>query len=149
MKTGFYAKTMADELKAQDAEVSVLVSYENVTDRVHTAAKSGTTDSEAGAKRTAEIAAIEKDCTTTTGMKCDVVSLYSGGEYWLYRNKRYTDIRLVMCPEEQAAFFGGDYDNFVYPRFDLDFTFLRVYENGQPAKTPNYFKSSATGHQDR
>lgn len=148
MKTGFYARTQADELKAQDAEVSVLVSYENVTDRVHNAAKGGTSDADSAAKRSAEIAAIEKDCTATTGMKCDVVSLYSGGEYWLYRNKRYTDIRLVMCPEEQAAFFGGDYDNFVYPRFDLDFTFLRVYENGQPAKTPNYFKWSAAGAQD-
>ena len=148
MKTGFYARSRADELKAQDAEVSVLVSYENVTDRVHNAAKAGTTDADSAAKRSAEIAVIEKDCTATTGMKCDVVSLYSGGEYWLYRNKRYTDIRLVMCPEEQAAFFGGDYDNFVYPRFDLDFTFLRVYENGLPAKTPNYFKWSAAGAQD-
>ena len=148
MKTGFYAKTQADELKAQDAEVSVLVSFENVTERVHNAAKAATSDADAAARRMAEIAAIEKDCTTTTSMKCDVVSLYSGGEYWLYRNKRYTDIRLVMCPEEQAAFFGGDYDNFVFPRHDLDFTFLRVYENGQPAKTPNYFKWSATGAQD-
>src|SRR5436190_2967977 len=148
MKTGFYARSRADELKAQDAEVSVLVSYENVTDRVHNAAKAGTTDADSAAKRSAEIAVIEKDCTATTGTKCDVVSLYSGGEYWLYRNKRYTDIRLVMCPEEQAAFFGGDYDNFVYPRFDLDFTFLRVYENGLPAKTPNYFKWSAAGAQD-
>ncbi|PYS90125.1 MAG: hypothetical protein DMF62_05725 [Acidobacteria bacterium] len=148
MKTGFYARSRADELKAQDAEVSVLVSYENVTDRVHNAAKAGTTDADSAAKRSAEIAVIEKDCTATTGMKCDVVSLYSGGEYWLYRNKRFTDIRLVMCPEEQAAFFGGDYDNFVYPRFDLDFTFLRVYENGLPAKTPNYFKWSAAGAQD-
>jgi len=148
MKTGFYARTQADELKAQDAEVSVLVSYENVTERVHNAAKAGTSDADSAAKRSAEIANIEKDCSSSTGLKCDVVSLYSGGEYWLYRNKRYTDIRLVMCPEEQAAFFGGDYDNFVYPRFDLDFTFLRVYENGQPAKTPNYFKWSATGAQD-
>jgi len=148
MKTGFYAKSQADELKAQDAEVSVLVSYENVTARVHNAAKTGTSDADSATKRTAEIATIEKDCTTSTGLKCDVVSLYSGGEYWLYRNKRYTDIRLVMCPEEQAAFFGGDYDNFVYPRHDLDFTFLRVYENGQPAKTPHYLKWSETGAPD-
>ncbi|HKX84831.1 MAG TPA: S46 family peptidase [Pyrinomonadaceae bacterium] len=145
MKTGFYARTQAEELKAQDAEVSVLVSFDNVTDRVHKAAQSGTSDADAAAKRTAEIAAIEKDCSATTGLKCDVVSLYSGGEYWLYRNKRYTDIRLVMAPEEQAAFFGGDYDNFTYPRHDLDFTFLRAYENGQPAKTPHYFKWSETG----
>lgn len=145
MKTGFYARTQAEELKAQDAEATVLMSYENVTDRVHKAAQTGTSDADAAAKRTAEIAAIEKDCTASTDLKCDVVSLYSGGEYWLYRNKRYTDIRLVMAPEEQAAFFGGDYDNFTYPRHDLDFTFLRIYENGQPANTPNFFKWSETG----
>lgn len=148
MKTGFYAKTQAEELKAQDAEISVLVSFENVTERVHGAAKAGTNDADAAARRTAEIATIEKDCVQSTSLKCDVVSLYSGGEYWLYRNKRYTDIRLVMAPEEQAAFFGGDYDNFTYPRHDLDFSFLRAYENGQPAKTPNYLKWSETGPKD-
>jgi hypothetical protein len=148
MKTGFYAKTQVEELKAQDAEISVLVSYENVTERVHNAAKTGANDADAATKRTAEIAAIEKDCVQSTSLKCDVVSLYSGGEYWLYRNKRYTDIRLVMAPEEQAAFFGGDYDNFTYPRHDLDFTFLRAYENGQPAKTPQYLKWSEAGPKD-
>jgi hypothetical protein len=148
MKTGFYARTPADELKAQDAEITILVSYDEVTKRVHEAARAGKDDADAAAKRSAEIADIEKECGTSTGLKCEVVSLYSGGEYWLYRNKRYTDIRLVMCPEEQAAFFGGDYDNFTYPRHDLDFTFLRAYENGQPAKTPNYLKWSETGAKD-
>lgn len=143
LKNGFYAKTQAEELKVPDGNVSILQSYDNVTERVHNAAKTGTTDAEMAAKRTAEIAAIEKDCPA--GLRCEVVSLYSGGEYWVYRNKRYTDIRLVMAPEEQAAFFGGDYDNFVYPRFDLDFTFLRAYEDGKPASSPNYFKWSATG----
>ena len=146
LKTGFYAKTQAEELKIPDANASVLQSYDNVTERVHNAARTGTTDTEMAAKRTAEIAAIEKDCTA--GLRCEVISFYSGGEYWLYRFKRYTDIRLVMAPEEQAAFFGGDYDNFVYPRHDLDFTFLRAYENGQPAATPNFFKWSATGADD-
>ena len=140
---GFYAKTQADELKIPDASASVLFSYDNVTTRVHNAAKSGANDADMAAKRTTEIAAIEKDCPA--GLKCEVVSLYSGGEYWLYRFKRYTDIRLVMAPEEQAAFFGGDYDNFVYPRHDLDFTFLRTYEDGKPANTPQYMKWSATG----
>ena len=143
LKDGFYAKTQADELKVPDGSVSILQSYDNVTTRVHTAAKAGANDADMAAKRTAEIAAIEKDCPA--GLKCEVVSLYSGGEYWVYRFKRYTDIRLVMAPEEQAAFFGGDYDNFVYPRHDLDFTFVRAYEDGKPASTPQYLKWSASG----
>ncbi|MEK7857275.1 MAG: S46 family peptidase [Acidobacteriota bacterium] len=143
LKSGFYAKTQADELKVPDGNVSILESYDNVTERVHNAAKGGASDADAAAKRSGEIAAIEKDCPAA--LRCEVVSLYSGGEYWLYRFKRYTDVRLVMAPEEQAAFFGGDYDNFVYPRHDLDFTFVRVYENDRPASTPNYLKWSATG----
>lgn len=143
LKTGFYAKTRAEELKIPDASASVLFSYDNVTDRVLNAAKSGANDAEMAAKRSTEIAAIEKDCPA--GLRCEVISFYSGGEYWLYRFKRYTDIRLVMAPEEQAAFFGGDYDNFTFPRHDLDFTFLRAYENDKPAETPNYFKWSETG----
>ena len=146
LKSGFYAKAHSEELKVPDGNVSVLESYQNVTERVHSAAKPAPTDGEAAVRRTAEIAAIEKDCPA--GLRCDVVSLYSGGEYWLYRFKRYTDVRLVMAPEEQAAFFGGDYDNFVYPRHDLDFTFLRVYENDKPASTPNYLKWSAAGAAD-
>jgi|CXWL01.1.fsa_nt_gi hypothetical protein len=143
LKNGYYAKTQADELKVPDGNVSILESYDNVTERVHNAANSGATDVERAAKRSAEIAAVEKDCPA--GLRCEVVSLYSGGEYWNYRFKRYTDVRLVMAPEEQAAFFGGDYDNFVYPRHDLDFTFVRVYENAKPASTPNYLKWSSTG----
>ncbi|MDM7923232.1 MAG: S46 family peptidase [Pyrinomonadaceae bacterium] len=148
MKTGFYAPTQAEELKIPDASVSLLMSYENVTPRVHTAAKSGANDADSAAKRSTEIAAIEKDCVQSTKLRCEVISFYSGGEYWLYRFKNYTDIRLVMAPEEQTAFFGGDFDNFTYPRHDLDFAFLRAYENGQPASTPNYFKWSAKGAQD-
>ena len=147
MKTGFYARTLAEELKAPDTEVTVLVSFDNVTDRVHGAAGTGN-ESDAARQRAAAISGIEKECVQATSLRCDVISLYSGGEYWLYRVKRYTDVRLVMAPEEQAAFFGGDYDNFTFPRHDLDFTFLRIYENGQPAKTPHYFKWSKTGAQD-
>ncbi|MGD9630553.1 MAG: S46 family peptidase [Pyrinomonadaceae bacterium] len=143
LKNGFYARTQAEELRVPDGNVSILQSYENVTERVHNAAKAAATDADIAVKRTAEIAAIEKDCPAA--LRCEVVSLYSGGEYWNYRFKRYTDVRLVMAPEEQAAFFGGDHDNFVFPRHDLDFTFLRVYEEGKPANTPNYLKWSVSG----
>lgn len=143
LKNGYYAPTQEQELKVPDGNVQILESYDNVTSRVHNAANAGSSDADKAAKRTAEIAAIEKDCPA--GLRCEVVSLYSGGEYWNYRFKRYTDVRLVMAPEEQAAFFGGDYDNFVYPRYDLDITFVRVYENGKPASTPNFLKWSAQG----
>ena len=139
LKNGFLAKSQAEELKIPDASASVLVSYENVTERVQKAAG----DVNDAAKRSGEIANIEKDCPA--GLTCQVISFYSGGEYWLYRFKIYRDVRLVMAPEEQAAFFGGDLDNFTFPRHDLDFTFLRAYENDKPASTPNYFKWSETG----
>jgi hypothetical protein len=145
IKNGFYAPTRADELKTADLEVNMLVSFENVTDRVQTAVKTGADDKDANAQRRAAISAIEKESTEKTGLKSEVISLYNGGEYWLYRNKKFTDVRVVFAPEEQAAFFGGDYDNFTFPRHDLDITIFRVYENGQPAKTPNYFKWSETG----
>ncbi len=144
-KEGFYAPTKGDEIKAPDLECNVLVSFENVTERVQSAVKSGASDKEASEQRKAVIAQIEKDSLDKTGLKSDVVSFYSGGEYWLYRNKKYTDIRIVFAAEEQIAFFGGDYDNFTFPRHDLDVTFLRAYENGQPAKTPNFFKWSEKG----
>lgn len=147
-KNGFYARTRAEELKAPDLEINVLVSYENVTERVQLAVKPGASDKEASEQRKAVIAQIEKDSTEKTDLKSDVVSFYSGGEYWLYRHKKYTDIRIVFAAEEQIAFFGGDYDNFTFPRYDLDVTFLRAYENNQPARTPNYFKWSATGPAD-
>ncbi|MFL6255327.1 MAG: S46 family peptidase [Pyrinomonadaceae bacterium] len=145
VKNGFYARTRAEELKCPDYEVSVLVSYEDVTARVQGAVKRGAKPAEANAQRQAEIAAIEKESTQKTGLGAGVVKLYSGGEYWLYRYKRYTDVRLVFAPEEQAAFFGGDYDNFTYPRFDLDVSFFRVYEDGKPARTENFLKWSKAG----
>lgn len=148
MKTGFYARTLDEELRAPATEATVLVSFEDVTAKVHGAVKAGATNTEAAAQRSAAIAEIEKEATQRTGLKCQVVSLYSGGEYWLYCFKTYTDVRLVMAPEEQAAFFGGDYDNFTFPRHDLDFAFMRAYENGKPAVTPHYFKWSPTGPKD-
>jgi len=144
-RDGFYAATPAEELKCPDLEINVMVSYEDVTARVQGAAKAGTSDKDANDARRVQIAAIEKDATDKTGLRSEVVALYRGGEYWLYRFKKYTDIRLVFAPEEQIAFFGGDYDNFTYPRYCLDITFLRVYENGQPLKTQSYLKWSAQG----
>ena len=140
VKDGFYAPTLADEVKATDLEANVLESYEDVTAKVQAANSSE--------QKKAVMADIEKDCTAKTQLKCEVISFYSGGEYWLYRFKKYTDLRIVFAPEEQISFFGGDYDNFTYPRYDLDITFLRAYENGKPAVTPNYFKFSETGAAD-
>ncbi|HEY7913392.1 MAG TPA: S46 family peptidase, partial [Blastocatellia bacterium] len=145
VRDGFYARTRAEELKCPDLEVNVLASYEDVTARVQAAARAGASDKESAAQRRALIAAIEKESTEKTGLRSEVITLYSGGEYWLYRFKKYTDVRLVFAPEEQIAFFGGDYDNFTYPRHDLDFTFLRVYDNGEPLKVEHYFKWSEKG----
>jgi len=144
-KEGFYARTSDEELKCPDLECNVLVSYENVTARVQQAVKPGTSDAAAAEQRKSVIAAMEKDESTKSGLRCDVISFYSGGEYWLYRFKKYTDIRLVFAVEEQIAFFGGDYDNFTYPRYDLDVAFFRAYENGKPAQTPHYFKWATDG----
>src|SRR5262245_26198443 len=144
-KEGFYARTRDQELRSPDLEITVVVSYEDVTRRVQNAVKAGVSDKQANEQRKAEMAVIEKESTEKTGFRSEVVTLYSGGEYWLYRFKKYTDIRLVFAPEEQIAFFGGDYDNFTYPRYDLDVAFFRVYENGQPLKTDHYFKWSAQG----
>jgi len=144
-KEGFYARTNEEELKCPDLECNVLVSYEDVTARVQSAVKPGGSESD---QRKAVTAAIEKEEAARTGLRCDVFSLYSGGEYWVYRFKRYTDLRLVFAVEEQIAFFGGDYDNFTYPRYDLDVAFFRAYEDGKPAKTPHYFKWSTSGASD-
>ncbi|MEK6325330.1 MAG: S46 family peptidase [Acidobacteriota bacterium] len=147
-KEGFFARTDDEELKCPDLECNVLISYQDVTPRVQSAVKPGASDKEASEQRKAATAAIEKEATEKTALKCDVISLYSGGEYWLYRFKKYTDIRLVFAVEEQIAFFGGDYDNFTYPRHDLDVAFFRAYEDGKPAKTSHYFKWSAAGPRD-
>jgi hypothetical protein len=145
IKDGFYAPTRRDELRCPDFEASVLVSYEDVTGRVKAAVKRIASDKEASAQRGAEIAVIEKESNDKTGLRSEVITLYNGGEYWLYRFKKYSDVRLVFAPEEQIAYFGGDYDNFTYPRYNLDITFFRAYENGAPAKTEHYLKWSAKG----
>ena len=148
IRDGFYATTPEQEMKSQDLEVNVLVSYENVTDRVNTATKGAKNTEEEFAKRRAVIAEIQKESTEKTGFRSDVVTLYQGGEYWLYRYKKYTDVRLVFAPEQQAAFFGGDPDNFTYPRYDLDMALYRVYENGKPIDSKDYLKWNPQGAGD-
>jgi len=148
VKDGFHAKTPAEELKCPDLELNVLVSMEDVTGRVQGAVKPGMTEKQALDARKAEQAKIQKESLDKTGLRSDVVSLYQGGEYWLYRYKKYTDVRLVFAPEQQMAFFGGDPDNFTFPRYDLDFAIMRVYENGQPVQSKDYLKWNSKGATD-
>ncbi len=143
--TGFMAKTQAEEIKCPDLEVNVLVEMIDVTDQVLSAMKKGMSDAEALKAKRAKIAEIEKKSLDETGLRSNVVNLYHGGEYWLYRYKKYTDVRLVMAPERQAAYFGGDFDNFTYPRYDLDFAFFRVYEDGKPVHSKDYLKWNSEG----
>ncbi len=135
----FYARTRDEEIKCPDLELNVLQSIEDVTDRVNGAVTSKD-PVEAEKQRRAIMNTIEKESQDKTGLRSDVVTLYQGGLYHLYRYKKYNDVRLVFTPEQSIASFGGDPDNFEYPRFDLDICFFRVYENGQPVKTENYLK---------
>ncbi len=145
LRDGFYAATPDAEMKSPDLEVNVLVAMQDVTARVQSVAKGIANDAQALKARDAEVAAIEKESKDKTGLRSDVVTFYQGGEYWLYQYKAYTDVRLVFAPEQQAAFFGGDPDNFTYPRYDLDMAIFRVYENGKPLHSDHYLKWSAKG----
>lgn len=148
LKTGFYAHTQSEEAKCPSLELDQLIGIENVTARVNAAVKPGMSAAETGQSQRAAMAGIEKDCAASTGLRCDVVTLYAGGVYDLYKYKKYTDVRLVFAPEFDIAFFGGDPDNFTYPRYDLDITFFRVYENGKPAHLENHLQWSKTGVKD-
>ena len=148
MKTSFYAKTRADEAKCPDLELNVLVGINDVTAKVKAAAPATMSAAAAGQAQRSAMSAIEKDCATSTGLRCDVVTLYSGEVYDLYKYKKYTDMRLVFAPEYDAAFFGGDPDNFTYPRYDLDITFFRVYENDKPVHLDKYLQWSKVGVKD-
>jgi hypothetical protein len=148
VKNGFFAKTGAEEMKCPDLELNVLIAMENVSDRVLGAVDKAASDKVQNEQRKGAMAKIEKESLDRTGLRSDVVELYQGGEYWLYQSKKYTDIRLVMAPEAQAAFYGGDPDNFTFPRFDLDFAFFRAYEGGKPVKADHYFKWSKNGAAD-
>ena len=148
VRDGFYAATPEEEMKSPDLEVNVLISTDNVTDRVNAAVKGAKNTEEEFAKRKAVIADIERESTEKTGLRSDVVTLYAGGEYWLYRYKKYTDVRLVFAVEQQTAFYGGDPDNFTYPRYDLDMALFRVYENGKPIDSKDYLKWNTKGAGD-
>jgi hypothetical protein len=148
IKTGFYAKTQAEEAKCPNLELNQLVGIEDVTDKVNAGVKPEMSAADAGQAQRAAMSKIEQDCATSTGQRCDVVTFYSGQVYNLYKYKKYTDVRLVFAPEFDAAFFGGDPDNFTYPRYDLDITFFRVYEDGHPAHLDNYLRWSRTGVKD-
>ena len=144
-RDGFHAKTYAEEFKCEAMELNVLMSIEDVTEKVNASSKAGAKAEDSFAARRAVISEIEKESLDKTSLRSDVVTLYQGGAYHLYRFKKYTDVRLVFAPEQQIAFFGGDPDNFEYPRFDLDMAFFRVYENDKPAKIEHFLKWSKAG----
>jgi len=149
LRDGFHAKSNADEIKCKGLELNVLQSIKVVTDEVKAAVKPGMSPPEAFKARQAKIAEIEKGAADeTNNIRADVVTLYAGGQYHLYTFKKYTDIRIVFAPEKQIAFFGGDPDNFEYPRYDLDMAFFRVYQNDKPIKCEHYLKWSDNGSKE-
>jgi peptidase S46-like protein len=147
-RDGFFARGYDEEVKAPDLELNVLAGIEDVTARVNEGVPSGMDDARAGEVRRRAMAQIEKEATDKNGLRNDVVTLYQGGQYHLYAYKKYTDVRLVFAPEFDIAFFGGDPDNFEYPRYDLDMCFFRAYEGGKPAKLEHFLKWSPAGSKD-
>jgi len=144
-ENGFYAPTFADELQCQGLEMMVLQGTENVTARVKAAIKPGASPDEAEAQQRAVVAAIEKESFDRTGLTSNVVTLFGGARYDLYRYKKYPDVRIVFAPDWHMASFGGDPDNFEFPRYDLDICLFRVYDHGHPLNSRDYLKWNATG----
>ena len=144
---GFWAETLDQELRCPDVHLDVLWSIEDVTGRVEGAAE-GLDSAEAGAARRKAMTAIEDEAKQATGLHTEIVTLYQGGRYHLYSYKRFDDIRMVFAPEKKIAFFGGDNDNFEYPRYCLDVTFLRIYENDEPFKPEHFLAWSRDGAED-
>ncbi|MGV3485732.1 MAG: S46 family peptidase, partial [Planctomycetaceae bacterium] len=138
IRNGFLAKSFEEELKAPDLELNQLVSMEDVTDQVNAKVDIAAGPEEAFKQRRAAIATIEQASKDATGLRSDVVTLFGGAKYHLYRYRKFTDVRLVWAPETAAAFFGGDADNFEYPRYNLDASIMRVYEDGKPAKLDHF-----------
>lgn len=145
LKDGFYAPTREQELKCPDTEIRLLWETQDVTDRVNAAGKPGMSAAEAGAARRKAISQIEKECQDAPGFRCQVVTLYQGAKYHVYKYKVFNDVRLVFAPEEVVGSFGGDTDNFEFPRYSLDMTFFRLYEDGKPYQPEHYLKWSPNG----
>ena len=144
IQRGYLAKSTEEEIRCPAMEVNQLVGITDVTARIAASTKGASPSGFHDAQR-AEIARIEKECASSDDVRCDVVDLYHGGQYHLYRYRRFLDVRLVFAPEMAAAFFGGDPDNFNFPRYDLDVTFLRIFEGGRPAKMDHFLKWSPAG----
>ncbi len=144
---GFYAKTLSDERRVPGLYVDQLVAIKDVTNDIQYAMNKGTTPEEKVMFQRAEMDKLKRQYEKETGLRVQIVTLYNGGKYSLYEYKRYTDVRLVFSPEASLGYFGGDYDNFTYPRYDLDCNFFRVYENGKPLHTKHYFHWSPDGAQ--
>lgn len=142
LATGFRAGSRAEELPCPDLELNVLWNVKDVTDQVNAAVPAGASVAEAGKARRSAIAAIEKKAQEESGLKSQVVTLWNGARFHLYQYRRYTDVRLVFAPEQAIAFFGGDTDNFEYPRFDMDVTYFRIYEDGKPLRPEHYLRWS-------
>jgi hypothetical protein len=148
LNNGYHAKTQADEIKCLDLELNVLVKITDVTDQINSVVTAKMSAPEAEKARRAKLNTLEQEAKEASKLRSDVVTLYQGGQYHLYQYKQYTDVRLVFAPEQKIAFFGGDPDNFEYPRYDLDVCFFRAYENDKPAAVPHHLKWSAAGAKD-
>ena len=148
LATGYLAGKDGPEVKCPDLEVDQLVSIEDVTARVQGAKQPSMPDAEANRAIKAMMASIEKECHDRTGLRCDVVTLYGGAMYRLYQYRRYTDVRLVFAPEADVAFFGGDPDNFNYPRFDFDLALFRIYDGGAALAPTDYLHWQPGGPKD-
>lgn len=146
LTNGFIAQTMAEERKVPGLYVDQLVKIEDVTKRIQSAIEGGKTDEEKSTNKRKAISEVEKEYAKQTGLRCNVVTLFNGGQYSIYCYKRYDDVRLVFAPELTLGFFGGDPDNFTYPRYTFDCSFFRVYQDSvTPLKPEHYFPFSENG----
>ncbi|HEY2805160.1 MAG TPA: S46 family peptidase [Gemmatimonadales bacterium] len=145
LENGFYARARTDERACANYWVDQLLNITDVTDSVNSAVPAGSSPTQAADHRQQKIHELETGCSAgAPDLNCQVVVMYRGGQYKLYRFRRFSDIRLVFAPEDKMAFFGGDPDNFTYPRYDVDMSFYRAYVNGEPAHT-DFFRFSRTG----